>query len=378
MANQELPRLRADATGRTDRSKATPNAVETPSSSSAPAAVPDSTPVASNTDPAAAPATSPADPAATPDVGSPDVRTGAPVAALPAAPGGWEADKCVAPGRAAAAKQSNTNWIDVGSPDLRLLKAVRQGGVQAGAGDMLFDVGANQGAFALLLAEVWPKATYLLFEMMPSYGELIKKTFEKHEAHDRVRIIPHAVSNVSGIRVPILGDPGHVSSYKGWTGASLLKRGENFGKQIAETTTVALGEWIETLPAAERVPDVIPFVKVDTEGFDGAVLKGMDGGNSMLRDHRTRSIFFELNKMSLSSDFKPKAAFDLLSQRGYDTYLILNDGLFRISDECYEPAEYTPDTLWTRNALALPRGSQLACCVLTAYDSKDRGCGCAV
>ncbi|KAA0151808.1 hypothetical protein FNF31_06759 [Cafeteria roenbergensis] len=307
---------------------------------------------------------------------SPSEATGAALASLPAAPGGWTADDCPTPGRARDAKASNTNWVDVGSPDKRLLTAVRQGGVRAESGDVLFDVGANQGAFALLLAEVWPKATYLLFEMMPTYGEFINKTFAAHDARDRVRIIPHAVSSVSGESVPILGDPGHVAAYKGWTGASLLKRGKNFGAKIAEATTVALGEWITTLPLDEQIPEIIPFVKIDTEGFDGAVLKGMEAGKNMLLNQRTRAIFFELNKMSLSSDFKPEATLELLSGYGYDTYLILNEGLFRISDECFEPSEYTAEALWTRNALALPRGTKLACCVLTAYDSEDRGCDC--
>lgn len=212
--------------------------------------------------------------------------------------------------------------------------------------------------------------------MMPKMQPIIRKTVEGLVDEAHLHQVQRAVSDQSGQQVPILGAANVKAD---WTMFSLLERapkpGQDFSKVVEHATTVAIGEWATGQDGMGEDADV-PLMKIDTEGMDGMVMVGMTQPYDILGSGKIRSIFFELNKICLKSEMPPGKQFQLLSEKGYDTYLFTPNKLIRISDECYRADDYVYDQLYTRNALALPKGETFSCCVLTYYDGQDRGCGC--
>ena len=245
---------------------------------------------------------------------------------------------------------------------------------------MFLDVGANLGDFTELMANVWPESgsEFYLFEMMPKLQDKIRNRLKRRIPAERLHLVHAAVGDEPGLEVPIMGNSGMGDT---WTGASLLERDKigsrTFHEQIGSATTVSLSTWAGS-EGGMGESAVIPMMKIDTEGMDGKVLRGMTSAPvDLLASGQVRSIFFELNQMSLKTDVPPREQFSLLSEKGYDTYLFTRNRLVRISDECFLPRDYVNPGFYTRNALALPKGELFSCCVLTAYDKKDRGCGCS-
>ncbi|WP_331234890.1 FkbM family methyltransferase [Natronorarus salvus] len=142
------------------------------------------------------------------------------------------------------------------------------------AGEVVVDVGANTGGYALAVATVEPSARVIAIEPDPAIVDRLRRNVALNEVGDRVSVLPVAAGAEAGERsfyrstYPQLGSLDRFNA-------------ERWGARIAEVVSVPV-EPLDALLAAGRIapPD---HLKVDVEGTGHEVLAGASG---VLDDHR--------------------------------------------------------------------------------------------
>jgi FkbM family methyltransferase len=137
-------------------------------------------------------------------------------------------------------------------------------------GDIVLDVGASEGAFAVECLTRYGADQVWCFEPEPSMTDALRSTAERSGLAGRLQIVPAAVTSVSG-RVRILenaDDP--LASYL------IEENRPNRNGMVAgasrDVEAVSIDDWVER--AAVRR---INYMKIDAEGSDLAVLEGARG-----------------------------------------------------------------------------------------------------
>lgn len=123
-------------------------------------------------------------------------------------------------------------------------------------GDVVIDVGANIGIYTCILAKlVSPNGHVFSFEPIPENVHLIRKSVELNNFKN-VSIIPKGVA----------AKPSKLTMYlaKDVAGHSFAEFKGHVGKKIIDVTTID-----------NEIQEEIKFMKIDAEGFDFQVLKGM-------------------------------------------------------------------------------------------------------
>lgn len=154
-------------------------------------------------------------------------------------------------------------------------------------GDVVWDVGANVGYYTKRFAQaVGPDGHVVAFEPFPTTAE-------------RLRAHMQAISNFT-LQMTALGDE---------AGRVMMEAGED---ALATTSRIVadsgngVAVWISTGDDLIRQGDIpVPsVVKIDTEGFELDVLRGMTG---LLGEPKVRSVFVEVHFGLLSQRGQPKA-----------------------------------------------------------------------
>ncbi len=176
---------------------------------------------------------------------------------------------------------------------------------------VLIDVGAHHGHYANFLARIAPDARIYAFEPHPVTMAHLSKSVDPR----RVRVINKAVGDAAG---PIkLYD---FANNSGSTQASLSREAVRFfdegGVTQFDVVTTTLDEFI----ASERI-EKVAFLKIDTEGFDLAVLRG---ARNVLEARRIEMIQFEFIPANIVTGATMRAFFQILE--GYDIYRICLNG----------------------------------------------------
>ena len=139
-------------------------------------------------------------------------------------------------------------------------------------GDWVIDVGANVGFYTKRLAElVGPKGRVLAFEPVPETFVLLASNLESCGLCN-VTLFNAAVSESAGVaamRIPRHADTGLKNYYQ----AHLLGAGDG----ELSVLTVSLD--------ALHIPQAVKLVKIDAEGHELSVLRGMR--ETLARDHPT-------------------------------------------------------------------------------------------
>lgn len=201
---------------------------------------------------------------------------------------------------------------------------------QLPAAAILYDVGANKGDYACLMAEHFRESSIFAFEPSShTYGTLQKRT-----AHlPQVRTFGFALS--SGASEARL-----FTNAEGSGLASLHKRRlDHFGIAFSESETVTV-RTIDTFSDEQGV-DRIDFLKLDVEGHELEVLKGAE---QRLATDRISAIQFEFGGCNIDSRTFFQDFFYLLSERYY-LCRILQDSLYRVDqyrevDEVFVTTNY--------------------------------------
>ena len=201
---------------------------------------------------------------------------------------------------------------------------------------ILLDVGANKGAYAAYLATLSPQSTIYAFEPHPL-------TFAALQA--RV-----AAANVQAVNLAVSDEAGTLTLHDfagedGSTQASLDP--EAIHMFSAETVTHSVG--VTTIDAflAEHGIDQVTLLKIDTEGFDLAVLKGARGA---LSRRAIRAIQFEFIPANIARRVTMRDFFEVLA--GYRLFrLCVNGDLWPL--DIYDVKRC--EIYVTHNLVALPR-----------------------
>lgn len=124
------------------------------------------------------------------------------------------------------------------------------------------DVGANHGYYSLVMSSViGPSGRVIALEPNRHLAELVRKTLEVNGFNDRAKSMANAVSSKPGEIVKLVIPPGH-------TGHASIKHKVEAGDEVMEVETVT----VDQLTADWSHVD---FIKVDVEGAEEAVWRGM-------------------------------------------------------------------------------------------------------
>jgi FkbM family methyltransferase len=150
------------------------------------------------------------------------------------------------------------------------------------AGDeaVVFDAGANLGAFALYAAHTCPRARIHALEPVAGTFRKLQGNLAASPYGGRITALQAGVAGASGVRDIFAAERSPYSSFYGGAGADRAERVEVF----------SLADWI----AAAEAPAEIDLLKMDCEGAEMEALLGAPPG--VLR--RFRRIHFEFHEAS--------------------------------------------------------------------------------
>jgi len=169
-------------------------------------------------------------------------------------------------------------------------------------GNTIVDIGANIGYFTLIFARlVGEKGEVFAFEPEPNNFNLLKKNIEINN-YKNVNLINKAASNKSGkikLYIDDFNSGGH----------SLIAQIRN--KQHIEIESIKLDDFFDTNKK-------IDFIKIDAEGAELEVLKGM---STLLNKNDDIKILLEYNPLVFKSfNVTPQKYIDLLMGFNFKIY----------------------------------------------------------
>lgn len=201
---------------------------------------------------------------------------------------------------------------------------------------IVFDVGANEGAYTLAVAEANPRATVYAFEPHPTtYGRLLSRISDLQG----VVAVNSACGSAKGSLL--------LFDYAGSEGTSHASVYEQVMEMHGAAQTGRHTVSIISLDCFAEQNGVgrIDLLKIDTEGHELEVLKGAAG---LLRAKRIGAIQFEFNEMNIVSRVFFKDFRDLLPN--YRFHRMVRDGLIPLDP--YSPIRC--EFFVFQNIVALP------------------------
>jgi FkbM family methyltransferase len=210
------------------------------------------------------------------------------------------------------------------------------------------DVGACVGNYVENLFGICkePDTRILCFEPNPTNLLALEMNVRKYP---NVKVFAQGVSNETS-RLAFYNFKDH-GNHTGNEIAGLRGGGE----KICDVDVVTLDSVLDSEYTGEDI--TIKFLKIDTEGNDGNVIKGCAKYLS-----KTKYIIFECS--NCLDDFRGpgipnpmKDIVDFLSKHGFDTYRIGTQKLFKVNDEFWNPV-YDEVKFWS-NCFALKKNDPL-------------------
>ena len=133
----------------------------------------------------------------------------------------------------------------------------------------VLDIGANVGAFSARLRESCTDCQLVMFEAVPSYADYC-------EAHADVRmeVVKHGLSDASGdATLWVSKDP----SNRGWN-TMVAGQADRSTMEAVSVGFKTFDEWLLGQPTGKFSGDsAVSLIKIDTEGAEWRVLRGMHG-----------------------------------------------------------------------------------------------------
>ncbi len=175
-------------------------------------------------------------------------------------------------------------------------------------GDNVIDVGANIGLMTLLLSKfVGKHGTVFAFEPHPENLEIFHKNIKINNI-ENIILENKAVSNHDG----------KAKLFDGWIkneqSTAKLFRVEGQPSSFIETSIVSLDTYFDKI----KLIDKISFVKIDVEGVEFDVIKGMQG--ILEKNPKIQLIIEFIPRQIIASGANPKEMLDFLIFRGFKIY----------------------------------------------------------
>jgi len=184
---------------------------------------------------------------------------------------------------------------------------------------VVFDIGANLGNWSSLILAVNPACQVYAFEASPATFANLKR---RYAGHSQMKLLQIGIGDREG-------------------NLSFHDHGENSGLSsfVSRETSIGLGAKnivearLTTVDAVREKNHLehIDFIKVDTEGYEMAVLRGM---RSSLKARKISIVQFEYGGTWLDAGETLAKANELLSECGYVLYRLRRDGLEKIDYDC--------------------------------------------
>ena len=177
------------------------------------------------------------------------------------------------------------------------------------------DVGANVGKWALAFAaRMCDQPRGLLLEPSPEAVSALRFAIQRAGLYS-LDILQSAASDRSGNSCFFM-EPSY-----GETSSFLQEHSSPGSKRISVTTTTLDQE------LSERRINFVDFLKIDAEGYDLNVLRGVE---KFIRQQQIAVIQFEYNHPWQMAGSTLKYAFQILEGHGYKVYLLKKGGLFQL------------------------------------------------
>lgn len=188
------------------------------------------------------------------------------------------------------------------------------------AGGVVFDVGANVGDYSKLVLQVSPQVTLYAFEPHPKTFTVLRKSL--HQSN----FIPvnAAAGEVEGVL--------SLYDYEANDGSAHASLYQDVIENIHKAKSIEYKVQVLSLEdfAKSKNIEKIDLLKIDTEGYELNVLKGIAG---YIESGKIEAIHFEFNEMNISSRTYFRDFWNLLPN--YNFYRLLPDGMEKI--EKYRP-----------------------------------------
>ncbi len=208
-------------------------------------------------------------------------------------------------------------WIHRGRLEQRIYLTLTR------PGDVVFDVGANQGHFTLLFADlVGPSGEVHAFEPLPPTFAHLRTAVEQHPRADRVLLNNVACTeHPCEITLHVPDDDGGQASLRrqregSWRSAE--------GLSMLPVQAIRLDDY-----ERGRAADQVDFVKCDVEGAELLVLRGMT--NKLAR--HSPLLFLEVNAAWTEPfGYRPADLIAFLELMGYDSFYLVTDQISPMAD----------------------------------------------
>ena len=178
-------------------------------------------------------------------------------------------------------------------------------------GDMVFDVGAHLGFFAVYASRlVAPGGTVYAFEPVPETHQRLVQTLSLNRS-ENVVAMPTAICDQVGQRPMNLFAP----TFSAWNslGTPVMKAPD--GRRLAPTTAISVPTGTLDQFTTDQNVAKINFLKLDVEGFEKQAL---GGARRLLQERRIDFICFEISQAPLrGAGVRAREVFDLLASHGY-------------------------------------------------------------
>jgi|688.fasta_scaffold361894_2 FkbM family methyltransferase len=175
----------------------------------------------------------------------------------------------------------------------------------------MLDIGANIGWYSLMVSKINKSAIINAFEPIPV-------TFQRLVANININKVPNVYAHPYGLS----SQPGTFPFFfypEGSGNASLKNLANRSDAQVLECTLRTLSGAVSDIVINQS----IDFIKCDVEGNELSVVQG---GLSVIVEHRPIILLELLRKWSARFGYHPNEVIDLLSNLGYASYVCTAGG----------------------------------------------------
>lgn len=185
---------------------------------------------------------------------------------------------------------------------------------------IILDIGANIGYFSLIAARKASKGKVIAFEPHGSLREEISQNILLNKLGN-VQVEPYAIGNQTTTTTFFIADKSNI-------GMSGLVPQENFSGITEQVSLIQLDEWLNRHPLP-----AINFIKIDTEGAELDVLKGM---KDLLQKHSPVILIEVMGHLLSLFGNSPEDVYSFLGQFQYRPYLIPAENILRPVNQAQE------------------------------------------
>ena len=196
-----------------------------------------------------------------------------------------------------------------------------------------FDIGANRGDWLVEALEVWPECHFHAFEVAPETFRQLDDRVRQLACASRVSLNCFGLSDVDGTK-PMYFVPEHPNLTTGLDLPAPL-RFDNYSTLPFEASLQTGDRYV-----SDHQIDEVDFIKIDVEGGEYPVLKGLV---DCLSESTVHCLQFEYSKFAIETKFLLADFYSLLSERYwlgkvYPSYVEFKD--YEWTMENFEYANY--------------------------------------